>query len=124
MTNPYSAYLKQMEDISSKEELLVKVFEEIISNLNVAVYALEEGDIKTKAETLTKVTDAIAILQASLDMEKGGEIAQNLNRLYDFCMEELLRANANNEVQHIKNIIEVIQPIYEGFKGALENIRN
>ncbi|MBK3331859.1 flagellar export chaperone FliS [Persephonella atlantica] len=124
MSNPYSAYVKNMDNISSKEELLVKVLEEIISNLNVAMYALEEGDIKTKAETLTKVTDAIAILQASLDMEKGGEIAQNLSRLYDFCIEELLKANANNQIQHIKNVIEVIQPIYEGFKGALENIRN
>ncbi|MDQ7055149.1 MAG: flagellar export chaperone FliS [Persephonella sp.] len=123
MSNPYSAYVKNMDNISSKEELLVKVFEEIISNLNVALYALEDGDVKTKAETITKVTDAIALLQASLDMENGGEIAQNLRKLYDFCIEELLKANVSNNGEHIKNTIDVIQPIYEGFKGALENIR-
>ncbi len=123
MTNPYSSYVKQMDNISSKEELVVKVFEEILSNLNIAMYAIEEGDIKTKAETITKVTDAIALLQASLDMENGGEIAQNLYKLYDFCIEELLKANVSNDKEHIKNTIEVIQPIYEGFKGALENLR-
>ena len=123
MTNPYSSYVKQMDNVSSKEELVVKVFEEILSNLNIAMYAMEEGDIKTKAETITKVTDAIALLQASLDMEKGGEIAQNLHKLYDFCIEELLKANINNDKEHIKNTIEVIQPIYEGFRGALEKLR-
>jgi len=123
MTNPYDAYIKNMENVASKEELVVKVFEEILSLLNIAIYALEEGDIKTKAENLTKVTDAIAVLQASLDMEKGGEIAENLNKLYDFCIEELLKANITNDKEKIKNIIETLTPIYEGFKGAFENMR-
>ncbi|WP_457639915.1 flagellar export chaperone FliS [Persephonella sp.] len=123
MTNPYSAYVKNMENVESKEELVVKVFEEIISLLNIAVYAVEEGDIKTKAENLTKVTDAIAILQASLDMENGGEIAQNLSKLYDFCIEELLKANITNDKEKIRNVIEVLTPVYEGFKGAFENLR-
>ncbi|HHG74337.1 MAG TPA: flagellar export chaperone FliS [Persephonella sp.] len=123
MTNPYAAYVKSSESIETKEELLIKVFEEILSLLNISIYAIEEGDIKTKAESLTKVTDAVAVLQASLDMEKGGEIAKNLYSIYEFCLEELLKANAANDKEKIKQIIEVLTPIYEGFKEAVKKIR-
>ncbi len=123
MTNPYAAYVKSSESIETKEELLIKVFEEILSLLNISIYAIEEGDIKTKAESLTKVTDAVAVLQASLDMEKGGEIAKNLYSIYEFCLEELLKANATNDKEKIKQIIEVLTPIYEGFKEAVKKIR-
>ncbi|WP_293445183.1 flagellar export chaperone FliS [Persephonella sp.] len=123
MTNPYAAYVKSSESVETKEELLIKVFEEILSLLNISIYAIEEGDIKTKAENLTKVTDAVAVLQASLDMEKGGEIAKNLYSIYEFCLEELIKANATNDKEKIKQIIEVLTPIYEGFKEAVKKIR-
>jgi flagellar protein FliS len=122
MTNPYSAYEKNFTQITSKEDLIVKTYEEILSNLNVAKLALEENNIKEKAERITKITDAILVLKASLDTEKGGEIAQNLDKLYDFILEELLKANTLNKIEHIQNVIEIITPIYEGFKEARKKI--
>ncbi len=123
MNNPYSAYEQNFAQIESKEDLLIKTYEEIFSNLNIAKLAIEENDIKTKAENLTKVTDAILILQASLDMENGGEIAKNLFNIYDFCINELLKANLENNVEIIDNIIEVLTPIYEGFKEARASLK-
>ena len=122
MTNPYSTYENNYIQIESKEDLLVKTYEEILSNLNIAKIALKENDIKEKAERITKVTDAILVLRASLDLEKGGEIAQNLERLYDFCIEELLKANTLNKEEHLQNVIDVLTPIYEGFKEAREKL--
>jgi len=83
---------------------------------------LQENDIKTKAESITKITDAILVLKASLDKESGREIAENLDKLYDFCIEELLKANTLNKEEHIQNVIEVLTPIYEGFKEARKNL--
>ncbi|NPA12490.1 MAG: flagellar export chaperone FliS, partial [Aquificae bacterium] len=120
--NPYTAYQKNAEIIESKEELLLKTYEEILSLLNIAIYSIEEGDIKTKAESITKASDGIAVLQASLDKEKGGEIAENLDKLYSFCLEELLRANVSNDKEKIKNVIEVLTPVYEGFKEAFTKV--
>ncbi len=116
--NPYAAYTKTEPE--TKEELLIKAYEEVLSLLNVARMAIEEGDIKAKAEALSKVTNALAIFQASLDLENGGEIAENLNRIYDFCILELVKANANNDAEKIKNVIDVLTPIYQGFKEAYE----
>ena len=116
--NPYSAYLKNSDNINSKEELLIKAYEEILSLLNISSMAIDEGDIKTKAESISKVTSAISLLKASLDLEKGGKIAETLDRLYDFCLEELLIANLNNDKEKINGVIEVLKPVYEGFKEA------
>jgi len=118
MKNPYSAYASS-DSVESKEELLIKVYEEMLSLLNVASMSIEEGDIKSKATALTKVTDALLILKSSLDMERGGEIARNLSDIYDFCVGELLKANLNNDRERIENVKEVLKPIYEGFKEAL-----
>jgi len=123
MTNPYSVYTKNMENVTTKEDLLLKVYEKILSHLNIAKFAIEEEDIKTKAESIAKVTDAIAVLKTSLDMENGKEIAENLDKIYDFCLEELLRANLENNKERINNVIEIITPIYDGFKEAVKNLR-
>ncbi len=114
--NPYAAYTQTEPE--TKEELLIKTYEEILSLLNVARMAIEEKDIKAKAEALSKVTNALAILQASLDLENGGEIAENLSKIYDFCILELVKANANNDKERVVNVIEILEPIYEGFKEA------
>lgn len=122
MTNPYSAYENNYTQIESKEDLLIKTYEEILSLLNIAKFSLKENDIKTKAESITKITDAILVLKASLDKESGREIAENLNKLYDFCIDELLKANTLNKEEHIQNVIEVLNPIYEGFKEARKKL--
>lgn len=122
MTNPYSAYEQNFSQVESKEDLVVKVYEEILSNLNIAKLAIEQNDIKTKAEKITKVTDAILVMKASLDLENGGEIAKNLEQLYDFILEELVKANATNKTEYIQNVVEVLTPIYEGFKEARKKL--
>ncbi len=119
MENPYKAYAGE-EEITDKGELLLEAYKRMIENLKLAKSAMEEGNVKLKAEILSKVTSAIAVLQASLDFEKGGEIAENLNKLYDFCMLELVKANARNETERIDNVIDIISTILDGFKNALK----
>jgi flagellar protein FliS len=121
LRNPYAAYMKTEEEVLTNERLLLKAYEEMISLLNISIFAIDEGDVKTKAESLTKVTNALSVMQASLDFEKGGEIAKNLDKLYDFCILELVKANATNDKERIKNVKEILETVYSGFKEALEN---
>ena len=123
MNSPYSAYVKNADSAEAREEILIKVYEEILSLLNVAYMAIEEGDILTKAIALTKVTDVLLLLKASLDMDRGGEIAENLLDIYNFCINELLKANLNNDKEKVRGVREVIEPLYEGFREAVINAR-
>ena len=123
MNSPYSAYVKNADSAEAREEILIKVYEEILSLLNVAYMAIEEGDILTKATALTKVTDVLLLLKASLDMDRGGEIAENLLDIYNFCINELLKANLNNDKEKVRGVREVLEPLYEGFREAVINAR-
>ncbi|RMA93251.1 flagellar export chaperone FliS [Hydrogenothermus marinus] len=123
MTNPYEQYNKYDIETLSSEDALVKAYEELLSALNVVKLAIQENDIKQKATMISKINKALSLFQASLDFEKGGEIAKNLNQIYDFCLQELLKANLNNSTENIDNIIRVLTPIYEGFKEAKEKIK-
>jgi len=120
LTNPYSAYQKIEDEISSKEELLLKAYEEILSLLNISLLAIDEGDVKAKAESLSKVTNALTLMQSSLDFENGGELAKNLDKLYDFCILELVKANATNDKEKISSVKEILETLYSGFKEAVE----
>ncbi|RMD47403.1 MAG: flagellar export chaperone FliS [Aquificota bacterium] len=123
MSNPYETYHKYEVETLSKEDTLIKVYEEILSLLNITKMAIKEGDIKLKANNIKKLTDAFNILQASLDFEKGGEIAENLNQLYQFCSKELMNAHLHNNIENIDNVIKVLTPIYEGYKEAKDNLK-
>jgi flagellar protein FliS len=124
LTNPYAVYANVEEESLSKEELLLKTYEKILEHLNVAALAIDNGDVKTKAESLTKVTNALTVLQSSLDFENGREIAENLYRIYDFCILELVKANALNDRKKVEDVRDIVKTIYDGFKKAVEGEGN
>ena len=100
------------------------LYNKTLSCLKIAKKAIEEGldnsdNIKKKAENIGKATEIIAYLQGSLNLEKGGEIAQNLNEIYDILISELIKANIENNLEIITKSIGVL----ENLKKAWEDIK-
>jgi flagellar protein FliS len=93
------------------------LFDGLLSNIAAARGALARRDIKAKCQ---HVGNAVRILEeglkGSLNLVEGGEIAQNLQRLYDFCVMRLTQANARNDDAIFKEVIEVLTPIADGWK--------
>ena len=97
--------------------LVSMLFDGLLSNISAARGALSRGDIKTKCQ---HVGTAIRILEeglkGTLNLAEGGEIAQNLQRLYDFCVMRLTQANARNDDAIFKEVVEVLTPITDGWR--------
>jgi flagellar protein FliS len=97
--------------------LVMMLFDGLSSNIVAARGALARGDIKTKCQ---HVGVAVRILEeglkGTLNLAEGGEIAQNLERLYDFCVLRLTQANARNDDAIFKEVIEVLTPIADGWR--------
>ncbi len=119
----YSVYQKTNETIDDKQELLLKTYEEILSKLNIAAMAIEEHHVSAKAEAISKASDALAVLKASIDFESGGEIAKNLDALYAFCIETLLKASAADDAKAVGDVKSIVEDIYAGFKGAHDTLK-
>lgn len=83
----------------SPHQLIVMLFDGAVRSVAKARMAMQKKDVITKCAS---ISHAMAIiqdgLQLSLDIKAGGEMAQNLNDLYDYMCDRLLIANMNNEI--------------------------
>ncbi|MGC9423346.1 MULTISPECIES: flagellar export chaperone FliS [unclassified Vibrio] len=73
--------------------------------------AMQQGNIPVKGERLGKALDIIISLRSSLSMKDGGEIAQNLDMLYEFMITQISTANHKNDPQPIDDVIDIIREI-------------
>ena len=80
--------------------------------------AMEQGNIPIKGERLGKALDIIISLRSCLSMDDGGDIAQNLDQLYEFMISQITEANHKNDPQPIDDVIDIIREI----KSAWEQI--
>lgn len=76
--------------------LVALLYERLGEDLYAARHALEAGDIAGKCKALRHALDVLDVLRAGLDFERGGEIAANLDALYDYMQRRLVFANVEN----------------------------
>ncbi|MCH1430200.1 MAG: flagellar export chaperone FliS [Chlamydiales bacterium] len=110
--NPFSkTYKKQQIESASPGELVVLLYDGAIDYLTKAQNALSSDGldrIEKFHNNLISCQNIITELTASLDMEKGGDIAKNLFRLYDFMYRKLVSANLDknqDDLSSIKNML-------------------
>ncbi|MDD1822167.1 flagellar export chaperone FliS [Photobacterium sp. ZSDE20] len=82
--------------------------------------AMQAGNIPVKGERLGKALDIIISLRSCLSMDDGGDIAKNLDQLYEFMITQISAANHKNDPQPIDDVIDIIREI----KSAWDQIPN
>ena len=88
-----------------------KLYEGARIFLRKAVDAIEQGDVSARYQANQRAANIIEHLRDILDLEKGGEIAENLNRLYGFCLDRLVDTDLKNDAQAPKDVIAVLAPM-------------
>jgi len=96
-------------------QLIVLVYERVIDQLNLGKSELSEG--RFGMEFFTKAGDLINFgLLASLDHVKGGEIASNLKKVYEWALKAINEARINKSPEKIQEVINVLKPLHEAWK--------
>ncbi|UUE08521.1 flagellar export chaperone FliS [Dickeya zeae] len=102
---------------ATPHQLIVMLFDGTKSALVRARILLEQNDVVGKGNALSKAIDIITNgLKLGLDMEKGGELAENLADLYDYMVRRLLHANINNDLQAIMEVEALLDNIADAWK--------
>jgi flagellar protein FliS len=118
--NPYQNYFATQIQTASPEQVLIMLYDGAIRFLRQARQAAENND---RAGKLKKVSRAVAIiteLSNSLDFEKGGEIAENLDGLYSYMVRELTRGNTAGDTSPIDISENILVELREAWTGAIE----
>ncbi|KLV06600.1 flagellar biosynthesis protein FliS [Photobacterium aquae] len=100
---------------ASPHRLIQMLLEGLLDNLSRARGFMERGQIADKGLTISKCLDILNGLSSVLDEEKGGEVTQEMFRLYDYCGRRLFEANINNDVAGIDEVTRLITDILEGW---------
>lgn len=103
--------------------LVVRLYDAMIGSLNRGAESMEVGRVGEAYEAVRLATDVIGQLQATLDLEQGGEIAANLDRLYVYCRREVLEAHVNLEADKLRGVSRLLTPLRDAWSEARTKIQ-
>jgi len=117
--NGVTAYQDVAVTTQNKGRLVVLLCEGAIKFMKQAILELEAKNPESKGRYITKAQNIITELNAVLDMEAGGEIAQNLRKLYNFMNSHLSQANIKQDPGMIRHVISLMEELNRGWKAIL-----
>jgi len=123
MKNAYQKYKTTSVQTASKEKILLMLYEAAIRFTKHAIAACEEKKIADRGYNIGRAYDIILELNNTLDHKVGGEISQNLERLYVFMMEQYTKANITGQAEPLKSSLKVLETLYDGWVQAIEKIK-
>lgn len=106
--------------IISKEQLLLKLYAGSLNFIRLARRGMEEKNPKIKGENISKILAIMTELDCALDMETGGEMAENLSMLYRHIMYTLVNANIADDMEALDQVETIISEIKEGFEEVVQ----
>ena len=109
--NPYLTYNQIQVETSDQKKLILMVYDAATRFCREARQAITSGNVANKGVAIQKAYDAIAELRKSLDMQRGQEVAQSLNKLYAFLGHQLTLANLNNDTEVLDSVITVLSDL-------------
>jgi len=96
-----AAYKQQSIMTAPPERLVVMLYDGAIRFFFQAAAALREGARVTAIERLGRGEAIVDHLLGTLDMERGGKIAQHLEGIYVFCKRLLMEARASDDADKV-----------------------
>jgi flagellar secretion chaperone FliS len=115
---------------ASPTRLVQIMFEQVLAQLAAAQGCMARikdnrpvADVVAKGTAIGKASRLIGQLNASLDMERGGEIAENLRALYDYMLSRLTLANAVNDADVVSEVVSLVREIKIGWDQIVTDAR-
>ncbi len=113
--NGTNRYLETAVETASPVRLVVMLYDGAIRFLHEALHAIQNRDYETKNLKYQRAQKILAELISSLDFEKGGEIAENLFRLYTYMYNQLVEANIQDSVERTEHVIHLLSELREAW---------
>jgi flagellar secretion chaperone FliS len=103
-------------------EMVVALYEGTIEAVRRAKSCLITGDTWGRAQAISKAVKILTELLVSLDHTRGGEVSQNLKRLYSYMQCRLLDAHSLKSEEHLNEVERLLLSMLEGWRGAADKM--
>jgi len=102
-------------NFASPHRIIQMLMEGALSKIATAKGCIARNDIAEKSRQITWGMNIIQGLRTSLDAQKGGEVAANLDALYEYMGRRLLEANVSNDVAILDEVSSLLMEVKAGW---------
>lgn len=113
MRNAQRQYQRAQIETASPTRLIVLLYDGAIRFCSLAIEAVQRRDLEAQNTNLVKAQRIIGELLSSLDRKSGGEVADNLSRLYLHMLEQLVNANLYDQIAPIETVQKMLCELRE-----------
>jgi flagellar protein FliS len=114
--NGFNTYQETAITTQSRGRLVVMLYDGAIKFLRQAIQDLQRNDMAAKGKHIGKAQDILFELNTVLNMEQGGQVAQNLRSLYTFMHRHLSEANLKKDTRKIQEVIGILEELNQGWR--------
>ena len=113
-----AAYRQVEVQSRSPLELVVLLYDRAIAGLTEARQAAARGDIRARSTAVSKSLAIICALRETLNLDEGGVVAEELDRLYDYATYRLLQVNTSQDLTALTEVHKLLEML----RGAWQQI--
>lgn len=118
----HMAYRKVDIETASQGKLIVMLFNGAIQRAEEAKRQLQKGRIDGVHNNLVRAQEIVAELRSALDMQGGGDIARNLNRIYEYFQHLLVKANIQKKTTPIEECIDMMTDMRDTWQELFQQV--
>ncbi len=122
--NGIQMYRKTNVVTADPKRLVLMCYEGAIDCLKIGKQKLTEKDYEGKGKNIAKARDIISELKSSLNFDKGGTIAANLDSLYNYMLGRIMEADLENDVQAFEDVIGILVDLESAWEEIFYNQKN
>jgi flagellar protein FliS len=102
-------------------QLVLRMMDGALDRIVTARGHMARRETAAKGEAIGRAIGLIDGLRTSLDKQRGGEIATNLEALYDYMMRRLVEANLRDDERRLDEVAGLLDEIRSGWQSISSN---
>lgn len=120
--NAYQMYRQTQAQTAPPGELVLMLYRGATRFVSAGVAAIEARDIQAAHTNLIKAQAIVTHLSATLDVERGGEVAANLARIYEYLNHRLLEANVRKDAAPAREVERHLRELLPAWEQAVRSV--
>lgn len=119
-----NTYIENMVKTASPAKLIELLYMKAIDVLKEAEELINDKKYVEANEKIKRAQDIVVELNLSLDVERGGQIAQNLRALYNYLFQRLIEGNVKKDVAALKEVRGFLEDLLETWREVMKRAGN